>query len=619
MPVMKMGTRRCASVGLVVWLLVTSVRIAADPADEAAAAAAADEARITIPLRQAYGRFLEAVKAEDGAKIRAAIWTPIAGEPHEVIDLVVDQLLTFRRFERVAVEKLGKDRGDFGLGLTDAAIEQRIKATADARPGELMRFGGPALNLAPDAAGTDRIVAGLTASVPMTFNFGGEAPRLDLPRALGPTWHSYAVAAHGAGAPPGKEALAAFKRATTELEAGRITDRRAAENFLNVELQKIDDREYAVLNDNQPEPPPQDVAGTRQAVRAFIEAMRGLDAAALRGSFASPAEPAQSAALDHWVEQQITRFQIIDALAKLRNQPGFSQSPDFERTLSRLPAARLAIPKVKGVSPQLLLQATDRLAALVDPRAHAGFKGPPPEVYSVTKTPDGWRMSFSSIVPASGEDFARERYRNAEDESLRLSKELLARVRAGRVQTAEQFLSEAEEVGRRVAAVVEQRRLEKDEAEDAAYQKWARSEKGKRVLQALTAPDARLQFRLAVGAADAAAEDFPDPRIPGGTLRLAKTVLLNERAVARAYPIVSQNGSPAVGLELTDDGANQMHHITSANIGRQLAIVLDGKILIAPVIRSAIKQRLVIDGGSGGFKEEDVGRIVKALNPKPDR
>jgi protein-export membrane protein SecD len=54
-----------------------------------------------------------------------------------------------------------------------------------------------------------------------------------------------------------------------------------------------------------------------------------------------------------------------------------------------------------------------------------------------------------------------------------------------------------------------------------------------------------------------------------------------------------QTGEPVVSFRFNTAGARKFAEITSANIGKPFAIVLDGKVITAPVIRSAII------GGSG--------------------
>src|SRR5690606_11112676 len=56
-----------------------------------------------------------------------------------------------------------------------------------------------------------------------------------------------------------------------------------------------------------------------------------------------------------------------------------------------------------------------------------------------------------------------------------------------------------------------------------------------------------------------------------------------------------QNGQPVVSFELDKEGARLFGEMTTNNIGRSLVIVLDDKVIAAPVIRS------VIAGGRGGI------------------
>jgi len=60
-----------------------------------------------------------------------------------------------------------------------------------------------------------------------------------------------------------------------------------------------------------------------------------------------------------------------------------------------------------------------------------------------------------------------------------------------------------------------------------------------------------------------------------------------------AQPSFDQNGRPAVSFRFNGKGAQRFGDATSQNIGHKFAIVLDGKVLSAPVIQTAIT------GGSG--------------------
>ena len=52
-------------------------------------------------------------------------------------------------------------------------------------------------------------------------------------------------------------------------------------------------------------------------------------------------------------------------------------------------------------------------------------------------------------------------------------------------------------------------------------------------------------------------------------------------------------GEPEISFTLRPDGAAAFARLTPENVGRQVAIVMDGKVFSAPVIRSPI------EGGSG--------------------
>jgi preprotein translocase subunit SecD len=63
---------------------------------------------------------------------------------------------------------------------------------------------------------------------------------------------------------------------------------------------------------------------------------------------------------------------------------------------------------------------------------------------------------------------------------------------------------------------------------------------------------------------------------------------LTGRDIADARPDLSPNGRPAVAFTLTARGARVFGRFTQENVGRPFAIVLDGEVLWAPVIREPI-------------------------------
>ncbi|MCX7784022.1 MAG: hypothetical protein N2318_10330, partial [Meiothermus sp.] len=63
---------------------------------------------------------------------------------------------------------------------------------------------------------------------------------------------------------------------------------------------------------------------------------------------------------------------------------------------------------------------------------------------------------------------------------------------------------------------------------------------------------------------------------------------LTNRDLDRVQAGQGESGRPALTLRLNREGAAKFARLTSANVGRRVAIVVDGRILIAPTIRGPI-------------------------------
>ncbi|MGI8601651.1 MAG: protein translocase subunit SecD [Verrucomicrobiales bacterium] len=70
-------------------------------------------------------------------------------------------------------------------------------------------------------------------------------------------------------------------------------------------------------------------------------------------------------------------------------------------------------------------------------------------------------------------------------------------------------------------------------------------------------------------------------------------------------------GGWMVTLGLSSEGAEKMEQATRENVGRQLAIILDGEVLSAPAIRDVLRDNIQI---SGSFTETQVRDLASALN-----
>ena len=78
-----------------------------------------------------------------------------------------------------------------------------------------------------------------------------------------------------------------------------------------------------------------------------------------------------------------------------------------------------------------------------------------------------------------------------------------------------------------------------------------------------------------------------------------RKVQMSGKHVRQAYVTIEQMGGSVVNLEFDSDGTQQFADVTSANVGRDLAIVLDHEVRSAPVLKVAITDgRAVISGGT---------------------
>ncbi len=129
-------------------------------------------------------------------------------------------------------------------------------------------------------------------------------------------------------------------------------------------------------------------------------------------------------------------------------------------------------------------------------------------------------------------------------------------------------------------------------------------------------PPRSLEFRWVArpGETDLPADELSslgDPA-PASKLRVLREVLLGGHAVASARGTGDEPGRKEILLRLTDEGGRAFSKLTGENIGRQLAIVWGGRVLSAPVIRSAITGREVQI--SGNFSAAETQLLLDVLN-----
>lgn len=92
-----------------------------------------------------------------------------------------------------------------------------------------------------------------------------------------------------------------------------------------------------------------------------------------------------------------------------------------------------------------------------------------------------------------------------------------------------------------------------------------------------------------------------------------KSTGLTGRYLQRSQLAFNSNTSqPEVSLELNDEGAKLFAEITKRNVGKRVAIFLDGTVISAPVVRDEIQGGKAVI--SGGFSIQEAKELANRLN-----
>jgi preprotein translocase subunit SecD len=84
------------------------------------------------------------------------------------------------------------------------------------------------------------------------------------------------------------------------------------------------------------------------------------------------------------------------------------------------------------------------------------------------------------------------------------------------------------------------------------------------------------------------------------------------RDLRSARPGIDSNGRPAVNFTLNSEGARKFGDVTGANIGRNLAIILDNRVQTAPVINGRITSDGIIEGVGSQQEVQDLSLILRS-------
>lgn len=97
-----------------------------------------------------------------------------------------------------------------------------------------------------------------------------------------------------------------------------------------------------------------------------------------------------------------------------------------------------------------------------------------------------------------------------------------------------------------------------------------------------------------------------------GYYAVRRVAAVTGRDLRNARPSLDENNRPAVSFSLNNDGATKMGNFTQANLNRQLAIVLDGRVYSAPVIQGRIDSEGRITGNFTQQEAGDLGLVLRS-------
>ena len=94
---------------------------------------------------------------------------------------------------------------------------------------------------------------------------------------------------------------------------------------------------------------------------------------------------------------------------------------------------------------------------------------------------------------------------------------------------------------------------------------------------------------------------------------IPKTADATNADIASASVAVDRSLNPAIDVVFTKEGAKKMEVLSEKHKDKPLAIMVDGKVISAPIVREKFTSRAQI---TGKFTQKEVENIVKAINSK---
>jgi preprotein translocase subunit SecD len=129
-------------------------------------------------------------------------------------------------------------------------------------------------------------------------------------------------------------------------------------------------------------------------------------------------------------------------------------------------------------------------------------------------------------------------------------------------------------------------------------------------------PDEKPKVKVEFRRAEAKNADGLTAAVVAGTtdkIYLHKAVEATNADIAEARVALDNAANPAIDILFTKEGAKKMEALSEKHQDKPLAILIDGKVVSAPVIRAKFSDKAQI---TGKFTKEEVEALVKAINAK---
>jgi preprotein translocase subunit SecD len=108
-------------------------------------------------------------------------------------------------------------------------------------------------------------------------------------------------------------------------------------------------------------------------------------------------------------------------------------------------------------------------------------------------------------------------------------------------------------------------------------------------------------------------QPMTSPERDKARLWVSPTNHLTSVDIERAEPSTRPDGYQAITVVFTDEGARKMAELSAAQLNEPIAILLDGKVIWAPVVRDGIKKEAVLSGGPTGLTSDEIQRLLTSL------